>query len=258
MYVRINKVNCTTNYNVQGTDSQKITCLSIYNGGTNIGTYSIPAHIAWLNTGTSLWQVYGGINENGINATKNFYPFWLPDTMYINYKQADSFTYTPRMRYRSDINFWLLNDFETGNSFGRYNGDTVMTVTNKKTAGEVFQGSYSGKIQFGSGSSYYTAQSPAKAFPLQGQAIFVEMNYKCDIPFQVGIMYVDNSTGDTTLDYPVTINPKTTWNKIYVNISVDVQSAQATWYKVIINATKPTGNTSGYVLLDDIKVLNLN
>jgi hypothetical protein len=256
MVIGIDKVSTITKYNTQGTDSEKITAVQLYNGTTDLGVYSLPATVNWLGSANNMIQVYGAINENGISATKTFYPFFQPDTFNIPFNPAKPIKIAPKMRYLNSTYFCLLEDFEGGNTFERYTGDTtVVRVVNKSQA---YQGSAYGALYLGGKVKTVDVQNQ-NAFinvPLQGQAFFAELNYKCNVPFMVGIEAIQGSN-TPTFSYPVIVNPKTSWNKIYVNLTTEVQRAQADYYYLHITAKLPDTQKSGFIYLDNVKVLHL-
>ena len=52
-------------------------------------------------------------------------------------------------------------------------------------------------------------------------------------------------------------NPTNTWQKIYVSLGDLVQTYYGGKYTLCFTAGVPPGQTSGYVLLDNIKIVDL-
>jgi hypothetical protein len=88
-----------------------------------------------------------------------------------------------------------------------------------------------------------------------GREAFIEINYKCNVPFQVGLR--TTKLGVDISQSVLTVNPKEEWNKLYISIGDDVSTLLTGTYKVILYAKLPANQTSGFVLVDNIKVLYL-
>ena len=122
---------------------------------------------------------------------------------------------------------------------------------------KVFEGSGAGYIYLGSASGYsenIASNSPAFK-PVVGQNIFLELNYKCSIPFQVGVE-TDFASGDVYKEYVAGINKKDTWNKIYINLNDFVNAHQGVNYHIILRAGLDNGEANGWILVDNLKVIS--
>ena len=87
--------------------------------------------------------------------------------------------------------------------------------------------------------------------PTGGEPIYLELDYKCNQSFVVGVI-----GGGSDEREALTINPSDDWNKIYIQLT-NVVSRQPTYatqgYQVFIRATKEVNSPKIY--LDNIKLI---
>ncbi|MDZ7846373.1 MAG: hypothetical protein U5L96_06205 [Owenweeksia sp.] len=90
--------------------------------------------------------------------------------------------------------------------------------------------------------------------PRGGSNVYVEVSYKSNIPFVVGL--IANSQSGINQSPTVVVNPKDYWNKIYVNLVTDLTAyAGADNYKIFIGASHESSLDTGKVFLDNLKLV---
>lgn len=221
-YITINDFQLTTDYTTQGTTSQKITDAWIFVDDEIAGAYELPAHFPLLKKGKHTISVYPGIKMNGIAATRVIYPFYNPHDFNVDLKDLETTTLSPTTSYASFTDIPFMEDFENaGSGFAATSkSDTVLL---KSSASEAFEGKASGHIYLEPGRDIFEATtSDAFVLPKSGKPVFLELNYKCNHPFIVGIMA--NESQISTQVPVIFLNPSETWNKIYINLTQEVSS----------------------------------
>ena len=96
----------------------------------------------------------------------------------------------------------------------------------------------------------------AYTLPGGGSNVYVELNYRCNQPFVVGVIAETSSGIEQT--GTVQVNAKEEWNKIYINLVTEVSSyIFDAEFKVFIYTqhSESLGSTSGYVFLDNMKLI---
>jgi hypothetical protein len=83
---------------------------------------------------------------------------------------------------------------------------------------------------------------------------YLEMNYKCDQAFEVGLYGTLLAT--TVFYYKWKVNPKDYWNKIYLDMGSDVNSLGADNYQILIRAVYDNTLTASHIYLDNIKLVS--
>jgi hypothetical protein len=260
-YLQIDQITLTSTYD-QGTSSQKITDAWVYVDETLIGAFELPATIPILKEGTQNITIRPGIKINGIANTRSIYPFYkdivrritLVKDSVINFSDAAT-------TYKSNVTFPWLEDFD-------FPGVTLDT-TAKSTVGIekisdpdlIFyqpgeDNNYSAFIRLPADSSIFEAVSTQKyAFPGNGTAIFLEVNYKTNHDLVVGVFY---SLSGIRVQRPLIILNKTdVWNKIYVNLTVPkYENPSATEFQVFFGTEKEDGTEDALIYLDNIKLVH--
>jgi hypothetical protein len=90
--------------------------------------------------------------------------------------------------------------------------------------------------------------------PTTGTSVFLEMNYKSNNSFTVGLIVNGSVTSQKSV---LVINPSETWNKIYINLTPSVSaSSGATSFKVFLSAMKNTNVPKAEIYFDNFKLLH--
>lgn len=236
----------------EGTASTKITDVWVYDESTIVGAYEMPKTFPVLDSGSTQMIFAGGIWDNGISETRVPYPFYFPDTVTLNLESGKILPFTPHFSYRPSTKFYFIEDFEAGNLFNQLDGDTNMIRTTD--AADVFEGVGGGVIYLDHNHSFYQGRTSGSYALPKGQPVYLEMNYKCDQSFQVGLFGIQNAIN--VFYYKWTINPKDFWNKIYLNMGNDVTSLQADTYQILIKAVFDSTRTDSHIYLDNIKLVS--
>ncbi len=248
IYLKIDSVSLNTT-NTQGSASQKITDVWVTANGKPIGAFQLPAKIPILASGDVRLIISAGIKDNGIANTRVEYPFYAIDEHLLsNAQSGEVYTYTPQFTYGDFANFSYKEDFEASNSFTKVNAVNGASE-------DVFEGNSSGKITLTSSDSILTAYNTnGFTIPVTGREVYLEMNYKCDNYFEMGLLSV--KSGALTETYKITLSPKTSWNKIYINLSNEVGLLQADSYRLYYRLVQFTAGSGVNVSIDNLKIVN--
>lgn len=250
MFFVVNDTQVQTT-STQGTNSHKITDIWLYVNDNFQGVYPIGKVMPIASDGNVNILMLPGIKNNGISATRLPYPFYNGYRFSLPLTQQQTFTITPTFNYLNGCLFPINDAFDVGGSQFYSTGDSAYFVT------------YNPALTFGGvGGSVFLSMSDAKptakmrtslpmGLPTGGAAVYLELNFKCNQPFKVGVI-----GGNTEEREALTINTSTEWNKIYVSLT-SVISNQPTYnfYDVIIYAKKEVANPK--ILIDNVKLVIL-
>jgi hypothetical protein len=267
-YIHIQKISVTTDASLEGSNSSKITDAWVYIDGKLVGIYELPATFPVIAEGSHQLLIKAGIKVNGISATRAPYPF------YDSYKQTITLTagttshVQPVVQYVSGLNWSSPNmwkeDFESSSGMtldtSATGSDTNLyhyTIPSGTTHPNVFEG-------HGSGIAYIDAAHPKFEYmssnapfvlPRGDSPVFLEMNYKCNYDFVVGVFAHDNSGSN---QYKViNVNASPNWNKIYIYMSPTVSAAtNAIDFNVFFGMLNTSGSNGLYIALDNIKLVH--
>ena len=259
-YLQIEPFTLTTNYTTQGSSNCKVTDVWVYVNNQNLGAYQLPCKIPVilndpiLSNGKSQILLAPGIMKNGITTMRIQYPFFKTEFDTAVLKEGVTYDFKPKTKYYDSLKFYLKEDFELGSSFNKLMGDTV--IIRENTTANSLEGYY-GKITLDpTHDTVEMVNSTPYSLILDTRPIFIEMNYKCDYPFTIGLL--SNSATTVTKYWHETFTAKATWNKVYIDITDAVNQLQGSTYQIIIK----TGNTSGDIssaknlYFDNIKLIS--
>ncbi len=278
-YIKIDSMTLKTDYNTEGANTQKIQTIWIYVNDNLEGIYELPVYAPILARDFNKLTLQGGIHINGIAGTRAPYPFYESIIQDVVLKENtvldinggymvtgnDSTPLISETSYYSNCVFVWIEDFEDP-SVG-LDSITPSTVDIHRTAPannpEAYlspDSHYSGYIELSADKSYFkiaTNVGTGEGFELpqaNNWPIFLEIDYKCNMPFEVGVYANDYSQ---VIEYPlVGVNPSEGWNKIYINLKPIVNhSVNADDFNIYLDGSLPEGMQKGEIYLDNIKLL---
>lgn len=259
-YLNVNAVSVNT-LSGQGTADHKITDIWVYENGQYKGAYPIGRNIP-ITVQPARLKLFAGIKNNGMSATRIIYPFYAPIEFDTN-AEINSIIYKSlKFNYQSGINFRWVEDFE---NFGGIGGvtiikgtgsDTNVVILDKSTNSnaDVFEGNKSMLIAVNANRPYAYLIS-ANTYFLSFYGTYLEMNYKCNQAFEIGIY------NSQSIKSVITLNPTSTWNKIYIDLTPYLSSlfgstSTSNSIGIYFKVTKATDISQGEILIDNIKLIS--
>jgi hypothetical protein len=240
----------------QGFTSHKITDLWIYTNGWFRGVYPIGSNMPiMLSDGKAVIDVFAGIKNNGISTTRINWPLYEPIKLDTVVGAGENIIRNFAFKYKSAVVFKWLESFELpGFSLIRSSSSDTTYKIHTNDA-DVFEGNKS--IEFGLAGSALSAQlesAVSHSLPLGAESgnVYLEVDYKCNSTFTIGV------TSNGAYTEAVTVNPKESWNKIYVQLSNAINTDNSTPYKKIIFRVRRDQTISEQkIYLDNIKLVYL-
>lgn len=248
---------------VEGSANQKFSNAWIFVDGQLIGANNFPVLLPGIIIDTASTQevkVFAAVDVNGISSTKAIYPFFDPYITRLNLQQGKIDTVLPVQLYKSDVKFILIENFESpgvvfGNDIDLFPDSDIIKQSN-----EVFEGLYSGQLYVDTLNPecyvsttfrYSNLQRPSTASP-----VYLEMNYKTNVPVSIGLIAHRNIGSDEVL-IKGGVNAIEGWNKIYFDITTDIFGANADSYSVFLRASiSGTAVTDAKIYFDNIKLIH--
>lgn len=272
VYLSIPHMGVTIESPDQGTSNQKINTVWILANNNLDGVYELPCTVpVLLHEGTNQLSLYEGISLNGVAATRAIYTPLNKINFNLNYTpsgkdHADTIVITPEHRtttYSPFVSVNVLEDFDgTGYSFQKTSSSDT-SFQKVSDPGQVFINPEDPSENNGKAGVLYTTSkydfaevASVNEYPLpqDGSNIFLELNYKCNEPFAVGV--IGESPAGTEQRITAYVNPKDNWNKIYINLVTEVTAmANANNFKVFFGVQHSSDVDTGKVYLDNIKLI---
>jgi len=156
--------------------------------------------------------------------------------------------------YRPSTTFELISNFDVTNDFETT--DPYLQLTTTDEPGEVFEGNRSLKLKLDDLNPNFAIRTFDNFdLPRNGDPIYVEMHYKNEAAFTVGIA-ANNPDGTEFNVQLLNIGPQTEWKKIYLPIATAVGGSTANDFFLNITGAKPDSLDTATYLWDNIKVLH--
>lgn len=259
-YLIINSVTVSSNPLTQGSNCSNVKDVWVYVDNQYLGTYQLPARIPVLENGAKNVILRAGILENGISATHSAYPLYKSDTRSINFLPGQETTIdTFSVGYFPALIYTWYEDFEKdaiGGGFSlspELNNNLAPLATDSV---DVFEGVRCLKMKVDGTNYVADIETNGDGYVLyRGKDIYLEMNYKCDHEFTVGLR---GMLSNDKRNIPVLLfNPSNTWKKTYINLSKFVNSNyDVPKFKVYFYLTTPPGGSDATVYLDNLKLIS--
>lgn len=241
----------------EGTKSHAFKDVWVFVDKKYFGAYEIPAKIPVSKTGKVKIELYAGIRANGVLSRSLRYPMTAPFEQDIELKEKETDTLHPIVRYYNYNKYAFIEDFDRSHFFhGDLDLDNLTQLSLSSSA-DAFEGTNSGEI-------IVTRENPLmavqydydKEIPVGPNSIMIELNYKTEIPFEVGL--IGYSPGQNPIDLIFGgLKPKDTWSKIYFDFTDLVKKNQAKTYRIAIRAQYDTSvaKAQQQILIDNFKLI---
>ncbi len=260
-YLYITGFTKQTDPATEGSNSHKITEAWVFVDDEFLGAYSLPALVPVLAEGESEIRVEAGIKDNGITSTPELYPFYEPWRITLTLERNKVDTLSPVARYLDNAGFAFIETFEDNNhlfqDLRQGAEESRMQLTD-----DAFEGEHSGLIYLDTAHALVELATTEQFSGLQDKSVYVylELNYKSDIPVLFGIIGRDNGVAGVSPFYDPGFLSKGEWNKIYFNLSALMFNNQYDNYQIGLYTGIPyTGGKferqNARVWLDNIKLV---
>jgi len=256
-YLVINEVNVFTTES-QGAPTHKLSDVWITADNELIGVFEIPIKIPIIVTGeTTEFKISPGFRNNGETSRSFIYNLMTPQVMTIPLAPGEEVEISPTFTYAENAIFDFVEGFESSGHIFSLDLDSIPETFIDITDEDAIEGSKSGKISLDEINNDITVATVFKYERSQsvGSESYFEMDYRCDIPFFVGVIYVQD---DKVVTQPlIALNTKAEWNKIYIDFTSILTSPQIESYRVYLTTNvEQLDQTSGEIFLDNLKFVH--
>jgi hypothetical protein len=234
-----------------GTTHHNFTDIDVSVNGTNIGIFPIPAKIPIQNAGSNRISIKPVIKVNGVATVRADYaPIQLVDTV-LTLEAGKATTFIPKFDYYpTGVTFYWVEDFEFAGS--SLVGDNAIVLQ----SAEKFEGNRAVKIELQNGQTNCTAfSSTLLPLPNTSEMLYMEVNYKCNQKFTVGL----TNSSHSDIREVGGANASDEWKKIYFFLT-PAASNLPTYpaYYVYFNFHNDgtVQNDNPRLFIDNIKVLS--
>lgn len=259
-YIAVDSISLSVSP-IQGTASHKIVDTWVYAGSDLVGGFELPAKFPVLKDGNTELTLLAGIKMNGINETRVPYPFYETIKKTVNL-QTEKVTDLGHIRF----SYKASTQFAWQESFEQYSFSLDSTSRSEVNLyrvavpelSKVFPyeiNQYAGRVLINDKTSVFECQSHNwLKLPTDGRAAFLELNYKSNNTFTVGLVIKDAVSTQHSI---LVVNPSQSWNKIYINLTPALTSnTSASNFKVYFAAMKDDDVDKAEIYFDNIKLVH--
>ncbi len=256
MFIEVSDVSVSTNQN-QGSSSHNIKDVWIIEEGQSTGVHEIPTNTAILSENQEIEIIYqAAIRKNGVSSDLAVYPFLENITETILYQPSGVVNKTLEFKYRDNAIFSFIEGFEQNHQMN-FDADENAQSFMQKVTTDAKDGLYSGYYNLTDSipSIEVATDIIYDSWPQNSTPVYLELDYKNDIPFDIGL--IGYFAGSNATAYYITITEREDWNKIYVDLTDLIASSQLEGYRVVFRSVLDTTTLdSGNVFIDNLKVLH--
>ncbi|MFN4082876.1 MAG: hypothetical protein ACK4K9_04535 [Bacteroidia bacterium] len=228
-YIYVKPVKLIVNPDLQqGVASIDSNDIWLFANGSFLGAFASPATVPVLKFGDVEITCNHGIKQSGQDEERMIYPMFKEFRTRVNLQKLKIDTISPVVSYVENAVFPLIEDFDMpGLSFEfntqlKQNGDTII----RQSGSQAWNANgFSGRVILNNDSSIFEIFSRVFNNFRRFTPTFLEMDYKNNIPFYMGI-YISEPDGNVRQVPIFYFNPRANWNKIYINLENEIAAYQ--------------------------------
>jgi hypothetical protein len=215
------------------------------------GVYELPANFPVLAEGEHKLRIKAGIKDNGIASTRVSYPFYSSYIIENHVFNPElTISISPEVSYLENVNFFI-EDFEGAGI------DLEATSISDTSIIEFDNGinKYGGGVLIDSLITFEITTDELRNLPQAGAPVYLELDYKCNTPFLVGV-YINFPQSAVLQKDLLWITPKEDWNKIYITLTSTISEAVgADFFKIFFSMKRDFTLDKNTIYFDNIKVV---
>lgn len=254
MFISFNDVSLLTTGD-QGANTHNIKDIWVYFDEQLQGVFELPITLPVVSENPTVnITVFAGIRNNGVFNDPIQYPFYQRDEHMVGFTPNKTIDIDLEFRYSENLVFDFVENFEDPHIFGfdvDQNNETFISIDASTAA----SGTGSGKFEFSPINPNIEVTSSFKISTngLQGGLLYLEMDYKNDYEFQVGIFTTEGAFEFKT--YKVLVAQSDEWNKIYIDLSSEISNSAISEYRLLIG-TSLINEDEANIFIDNLKLLH--
>jgi len=239
----------------QGSTSSNIGFAFIYINDVFVGGYELPVeNIPVLTTGTANILIRAGVKANGIVQNPDEYPPYSDFITTVELTPQQTTVIDPIVKYRDNIRFAINEDFNSESHKFQIDLDIDPETKIEIDGDDAFEGK-SARIRL-------TADHPDvivgtdffDVLPQNNTPVWLEIDYKTEVPIIFGLTGFD-VVGSFEQFPEFVINSKTTWNKIYFDVTEIANLTEFIQFQLFFGASLADEDDNAEILLDNIKIV---
>ncbi len=248
---------------VMGSDGSipsNVTDVWVYANDQAVGVWEPGRRIPILEEGPTTVKLIAGVRRNGVTNDRIQYPFYATNSQQLDLVAGQEIAIQPVFTYFDNTSNWFEGFEGGGSSFDTSEGDTTFIPFDLTTDSlNVRSGDHAaGFVLDGDHQTFRAVSEGDPALPNGTSAAFLEIDYRSDIRFLVGVRY--DLAGQTYTDPYVYVSPSVLgdgtmpWKHIYIDLATAWGGGGSINRRFYIQGTLD-GGTIGHVTIDNVKVV---
>ena len=278
-YIRIDSISLSCDYSIYGANTSNFSDAWVYVDDQILGCFELPSTFPVLRKGNHKVTISPGIKIDGRRGARSNYLFCRPMEVRTMLGEDSVTVLNPVVNYYEEgeiLKFGWYEDFEMGASLVPLpDSDTSLVRVSGQEAWRSENSFYSGQVALPADSlDFYLVSAQEMTFheTFHDQTpCMLEMDYKCNDTFFVGLVY---KKYNTIVRWPmVKVLPTDkehavpeVWNKIYINIGARMKNENASYYQLYFTSDLSVDDQYGehpysplneprYYYFDNLKVI---
>lgn len=271
VFVKIPEIRLEDNPQVEeGSLHNSISMVWIRLNGEVVGAFELPATVPLLlDDGNNDLEFFSGIKLNGVSSQRVIYDYYEAINKTISFNSAierpvDTVVFNDLQTQYSEIaTINLLENFDDAGLSLTATAQSDTGIYKVSDSSLVFRDPEHPGQNNGKAGVIYTDEKNDRArivsaqsleLPTNGSDVYVELTYRCNQPFYVGLMA--DLPGQTTERPVVRVNTKNEWNKIYINLVTELSALSgADNFKLLLSVNDDKDGEPAAIYVDNIKIV---
>ncbi len=244
-----------------------ITSAFVYAENQLLGVFDLPAKVPVLREGNTRIRVVPAIFPDGQRGTRVTYPFYISLSATPNLTPGATIRLDPTTSFSATNSngatavgaFDVRDDFTNAGETRAF--DLQPTNTGLQHLGGATENGRADRFgqvtgfAVGNTDAFILSSSWVGGLPQKGAPIYLELEYRSTMPFQVGMRY-GTTSAPTTEAADLTVYPSRTWTKLYVNLTDEVsrQNDLSLNFQVFFKGF-PTGAADDVFSIDNVRLV---
>ncbi len=233
--------------------SHKIQDVSVYVDGVSVGVFELPARVPVLGEGEVSVVVFAGIRNNGQVLSPKEYPFYKRQEFIIPFEANKIISLSLEYEYLEDTKFVFDDNFESEIQFNLdLDEDEASTLVKSS---DTPYGSFCGLIDVTQETSFFLQATVGRynVEDFQGSQVYLELDYKCEVPFIVGYIGFDGAIQRS--ETFIVLFESEEWDKVYLDMSVVLNGGEFDTYRIFLAGVGDM--EAGRIWVDNVRLVHL-
>ncbi|MFZ4798504.1 MAG: hypothetical protein ACOYMA_13485 [Bacteroidia bacterium] len=265
-YIYIKNFRINTDILTQGDTTQDIVDIWLFQNNEFKGSFGLPTYIPITEKDKHNIKLRAGVKRSGQDDQRIQYPMYTDFDTILPLNDLGSDTISPIVSYWPNCKFPLLQDFDGNSSFFSIikpnPGDSIAKV-NDNDAWKINNNSAKFILADTTYRMFYASKELSN-LPANNIPLYLEVDYKCNDAFSIGInpVYIGTGTG-STIEILKVKSTNGNWKKLYLDLSLEIgteiaRNGDGTKFQIFFMVQKSgdplIDNT--HLFIDNIKLIH--